>query len=691
MKARGTLVVLVFFLFSNLYGFERSQVSRYADRWVKDWAYYPEDTLRNAGPYWNSLDPADWDKQWPYHNYSLPGKGSDCANYVSQCLIAGGLCFWVPPHDMGSIHPSYTDDRGAIINCDSLDVYLRQLYWATRTSIVYPNGSPPSGFEKGDFLIFGDETGDWFRHAAIVSGGSGSNAYCNAHDNDRYHRSWNWAWGTGSGQYKRVSFYEIPDNAGWWPDLAPFQPPDWPDILIVSSTPGNHLDDAILEAGETVYIDFAVVNWAYLTSDYDTLCADIPDTEFVELYMNGQLIGRFYLRGHWGGYYAVCEDFSFTIPSNESWNSITFELLVDPDNYWIEYKEDNNYYSKTYAYTGIQEGIWVTKPSGSINDIASTSYEIQWYGYFEDQAGGDVSLYYDTDNQGYDGVLIASGLPLSGSYLWDVSSLPDGEYWVYAIENLRGVSDYSDGCLIVDHTPPSISIISPSFSSGWRPGEVRKIKWEATDNYTSSYQLKVRSISYSTDDGNTWIDIPLSSSDSLNDGEHEWVVPSVSSYSCRIKIEMEDRAGNIGVAVSDRFAIVDEVVINNSFEYGLIAWEKLDGVPMEVETGAVHGDSCVKFILNGVEDYASLRQVDIPVVPGESYWLSGWIKTSLDGGRAKMDIRDGAGAYSMCGNLRGDNEWRYVYTQFIPQGNRAQIRLVAREKIGGLTNGENEL
>ena len=37
----------------------------------------------------------------------------------------------------------------------------------------------------------------------------------------------------------------------------------------------------------------------------------------------------------------------------------------------------------------------------------------------------------------------------------------------------------------------------------------------------------------------------------------------------------------------------------------------------------------------------------------------------------------------MCGNLRGDNEWRYVYTQFIPQANRAQIRLVALEYAYG--------
>ena len=39
-----------------------------------------------------------------------------------------------------------------------------------------------------------------------------------------------------------------------------------------------------------------------------------------------------------------------------------------------------------------------------------------------------------------------------------------------------------------------------------------------------------------------------------------------------------------------------------------------------------------------------------------------------------MDIRDGAGSYSMCGNLREDNEWRYVYTQFIPQGDTVEIR-----------------
>jgi len=48
-----------------------------------------------------------------------------------------------------------------------------------------------------------------------------------------------------------------------------------------------------------------------------------------------------------------------------------------------------------------------------------------------------------------------------------------------------------------------------------------------------------------------------------------------------------------------------------------------------------------------------------------------------------MDIRDGAGAYSMCGNLRGENTWKYVYTQFIPQGDKAQIRLVAGEKARG--------
>ncbi len=233
---------------------------------------------------------------------------------------------------------------------------------------------------------------------------------------------------------------------------------------------------------------------------------------------------------------------------------------------------------------------------------------------------------------------------------------------------------------------PSVSVLSPSLYDHncrhWRIGYPVRISWEVYKSIAPvcSCVVYLHNLNAIPDGDIKRIGVvPVNDNTSPFDTlslSFTWV-PDEDPGEYEILINVYDVLGKVGTATSDEFILTDELVLNSSFEDGLCCWEKLDGVPMEVETGAVHGDSCVKFILNGVEDYASLRQVDIPVVPGESYWLSGWIKTSLDGGRAKMDIRDTTGSSSLCGNLRGDNEWRYVYTQFIPQGNRAQIRLVA--------------
>jgi len=357
-------IVVAFLIINNVYAFERTQVARYADRWVKDWTYYPNDTLRNNGGPLDKPHSIRFKDEWPYHSYTRPIivgtdtlRKRDCANYVSQCLIAGGLTFWKPPHldeEGNIIYPPWTDDRGAIINCDSLDKYLQSLYGATRTSIVYPNGSPPAGFETGDFEIFGYETGAWFKHAAIVSGGNGSNTYCNAHDNDRYHRSWNWAWGTGSGQFMRVSFYEIPDDAGWLPDLSTATPYGWDGAIVLSSTPGTHTSDPEnLQPGDIGYFDFAVVNFGYIISG-ETLVADIPDTVYYYFYINGEHICNLIARGMWGGYLYWKEDVQIPIPYSPT-GEIRCSLVADPMDYWKEYDESNNIYVRAFKVVGIPE------------------------------------------------------------------------------------------------------------------------------------------------------------------------------------------------------------------------------------------------------------------------------------------------------------------------------------------------
>lgn len=67
---------------------------------------------------------------------------------------------------------------------------------------------------------------------------------------------------------------------------------------------------------------------------------------------------------------------------------------------------------------------------------ANGQFQIRWN--VEDPEGEavDISLYYDSDNQNFDGTLMTSvsGQAVgAGSYLWDASSLASGRYYIYAV------------------------------------------------------------------------------------------------------------------------------------------------------------------------------------------------------------------------------------------------------------------
>ncbi len=68
-------------------------------------------------------------------------------------------------------------------------------------------------------------------------------------------------------------------------------------------------------------------------------------------------------------------------------------------------------------------------------DTQSHQYQISWK-LDDDANNSTVSLYYDTDNSGYNGVLITTlnnQNPGTGSYAWDTSGIPNGTYYIYAV------------------------------------------------------------------------------------------------------------------------------------------------------------------------------------------------------------------------------------------------------------------
>jgi hypothetical protein len=99
-------------------------------------------------------------------------------------------------------------------------------------------------------------------------------------------------------------------------------------------------------------------------------------------------------------------------------------------------------------------------PSGGV--VADMSFTILWVGTDADPEDMDalvIDLYYDTDTEPSAKSLIASGLSNTGSYVWDTSEVPEGDYYILGvITDPRGATGtaYSEGTVTIIHnTPPT--------------------------------------------------------------------------------------------------------------------------------------------------------------------------------------------------------------------------------------------
>lgn len=98
-------------------------------------AYNSTTAVAYAEQWWNGRNP-------DYHDYSE--SGGDCANFVSQCLIAGGL-------DLSGYG---TDSHGCLTTCTNLHSYLTN-YPGVTWEIRFEADAEPTWFLPGDPAIFG--------------------------------------------------------------------------------------------------------------------------------------------------------------------------------------------------------------------------------------------------------------------------------------------------------------------------------------------------------------------------------------------------------------------------------------------------------------------------------------------------------------------------------------------------------
>jgi len=210
--------VLCFASFSNVFFGESNKTESVKAQVNAVSYYYREAAIDYAEKWWNGRNSR-------YNDYG----DSDCANFVSQSLMAGGLGLSSGVVDV--------DDKGCIISSTNLNNWLVNSLGAQHETWTYdqvmedPRGEP-LGFIRGDVAIFGNYNDPYWHAVFAVIGDDTHYAEFNAHSNDRQHKTIQEFFSLNdqydSVKWDRVTFYQIPDSA--------VTPPPPPTI----TSPGSH-------------------------------------------------------------------------------------------------------------------------------------------------------------------------------------------------------------------------------------------------------------------------------------------------------------------------------------------------------------------------------------------------------------------------------------------------------------------
>ncbi len=183
-------------------------------------------------------------------------------------------------------------------------------------------------------------------------------------------------------------------------------------------------------------------------------------------------------------------EYQFEMYANQALTRFVYQVTSDTPDWTLSFDLENNawYYWRARAvdehgvagpWTAISSFfvktdcenqppvIELTEPFESV----ITNAQILNIGWTDEDPDSNavIDLYYDIDDQGEDGVLIATDLSEDDEgdkdiYAWDMSSLPDGTYYIYAQirDETSAFTHYAPITITIDRTPPVLSITPPA-------------------------------------------------------------------------------------------------------------------------------------------------------------------------------------------------------------------------------------
>jgi parallel beta-helix repeat protein len=359
-------------------------------------SYDVQAAVSYAETWWSGRNPAYYD----YGSY-------DCANFVSQCLIAGGLNLAVSPN---------IDSYGCIPNCDNLHHYLVD-YLDAQHETKARGQLEPLWFLPGDVAIFGDGSDQW-RHAVFaVTGDATHYATCNAHSQDAHHVTIQQFFDANP-SFTICTYYHVSGVIS--------QPPDSPTLASPGS--GSY-------PGPTITTLTPWFNWNSVPdADYYGLYIRDLDTDVIVF--NSQL--------DYGPIYGT----SFPLPSgilsygtHYRWNMNSHSSAG-----WGDYSD--RLWFTTYVMPPIVEFFHVSPESVSLGDEFTITYIVSDSGGLglkqtELWRANDVGGVPDWD--GTENPVQTTGLPGYGSYTGGFYDAPPaaGTYW-YGLHVVDNAGEWND-------------------------------------------------------------------------------------------------------------------------------------------------------------------------------------------------------------------------------------------------------
>jgi len=230
-------------------------------------AFYAAVSTLSSETFFDRMGARGYARRWwsEFNSKYTPRPDADCAHFVSQCLIAGGLSLHKGRDGTGlGVYPdNYNRSlvrNGTITRCGYLHEHLRDYQPTTVQYVTENDPVVPEWISPGDVAIFGRKGGTEFYHAMIVINKTENDCELAGHNNEVWGRSFKASLNNfGSARFYHFNDADVTDKADYFKFMVTN------DMVNVRVGPGLDSRDELYQDIGNIYRDQVYVGYERFT------------------------------------------------------------------------------------------------------------------------------------------------------------------------------------------------------------------------------------------------------------------------------------------------------------------------------------------------------------------------------------------------------------------------------------------